>query len=158
MSRTFLDLAIAYENEAAALTAAKPDDKHEEKDSPSPMGMGSLSSASDNDSPAWKRTLEFYDELESEVSDPDDKMEPPVKKAKVETPEHPKSPSTPLSFTPSSRPTDEINFFGRRTLRIMAGQDPKKHPELFTPQVDPMKFDWPVWPSFSNKCTCYKCK
>ena len=47
------------------------------------------------------------------------------------------------SYTPSKEPQEEQDFFGRRALRIMNGQDPKKHPEKFTPQVS-QALKWPT--------------
>ena len=50
--------------------------------------------------------------------------------------EDPLSPETKAAidaYTPSDETKETQDFFGRRRLRIINGQDPKKHPEKFTP-------------------------
>ena len=58
-----------------------------------------------------------------------------------------KEPKSP-PFSPSERPKEEQEFFGRLHLRIAAGKDPDKNPELFTPPRPVgralMKYDWPA--------------
>ena len=88
---------------------------------------------SDEESPVWARKLE----MEQESSGDD---EPSCKELPM-----PLSPPTP-SFTPSDCSTAERNFCGRYALRIMAGQDPKKNPELFTPRVDARGQVIMIWP------------
>ena len=59
----------------------------------------------------------------------------------------PPSPETQAivgSYTPSKETQETQDFFGRRRLRIAAGQDPVAQPEKFTPQVDMTKFKWPT--------------
>ena len=94
------------------------------------------------DSPKWVATLE---ELENEASN--------MRQPDFGTPKRP--------FSPSQCSLAEQEFFGRRQLRKMNGQDPEKNPELFTPQARPrnlMKFVWPEWPKDANKCTCKRCQ
>ena len=49
-------------------------------------------------------------------------------------------------YTPSNEDQQSQDFFGRRRLRIAAGQDPEKQPEKFTP---PPRHHWAhfVWPT-----------
>ena len=94
----------------------------------------------DEDSPKWKKTLEERENEECNILQPDFG-----------------SPDTP-AFSPSQCSSSDRNFFGRRHLRIMYGQDPQKNPELFTPpKPNPMHFVWPAWPEDANKCTCSRC-
>ena len=48
------------------------------------------------------------------------------------------------NYTPSKEPQDMQDFFGRRRLRIMNGQDPVRNREKFTPRVNPLYFKWPT--------------
>ena len=61
----------------------------------------------------------------------------------------PNSPDTQAKidcYTPSDESQEEQDFFGRRRLRIAAGQDAEKQPEKFTP---PPRHHWAhfVWPT-----------
>ena len=61
--------------------------------------------------------------------------------------EEPKSPDHKAyidNYTPSKEPQDVQDFFGRRRLRIMNGQDPVHDAEKFTPRINPRKFKWPT--------------
>ena len=60
--------------------------------------------------------------------------------------DEPLSPDTQAyvnSYTPSNEPQESQDFFGRRALRIMNGQDPAKQPEKFTPPVS-QRMVWPT--------------
>ena len=50
------------------------------------------------------------------------------------------------SYTPSKEPQEEQDFFGRRRLRIINGQDPEKQPQKFTPQPRVVRVV-DVWPT-----------
>ena len=61
----------------------------------------------------------------------------------------PNSPDTQAQidcYTPSDESQEEQDFFGRRRLRIAAGQDREKQPEKFTPSP---RHHWAhfVWPT-----------
>ena len=64
------------------------------------------------------------------------------------TEQDPLSPDRPgwgANYTPSNdTPNGWVAVVGRRRARIMHGQDPQQHPEMFTPQVDLTKFKWPT--------------
>ena len=47
------------------------------------------------------------------------------------------------AYTPSNESEDSLDFFGRRRLRIMNGQDPVLHPKSFTPLVS-QRMQWPT--------------
>ena len=47
------------------------------------------------------------------------------------------------AYTPSNESEDSLEFFGRRRLRIMNGQDPVLHPKSFTPLVS-QRMQWPT--------------
>ena len=60
--------------------------------------------------------------------------------------EDPPSPDTKDyidNYTPSKERQEEQDFFGRRHLRIINGQDPEKNPEKFTPLED-QRMKWPT--------------
>ena len=61
-------------------------------------------------------------------------------------PEEPQSPETKAfvdSYTPSKESKEAQEFFGRRRLRIMNGQDPELMPHKFTPIVS-YHYEWPT--------------
>ena len=47
------------------------------------------------------------------------------------------------AYTPSCESESLQEFYGRRRLRIINGQDPEKHPEKFTPIVS-QHMQWPT--------------
>ena len=47
------------------------------------------------------------------------------------------------AYTPSCESESLQEFYGRRRLRIINGQDPEKHPEKFTPLVS-QRLEWPT--------------
>ena len=62
-------------------------------------------------------------------------------------PDEPLSPDPPgwgLNYSPSMSSPGFIAIHGRRRARILNGQDPTEHPQLFTPQVNVAKFKWPT--------------
>ena len=70
--------------------------------------------------------------------------------------EDPLSPETKAAidaYTPSKEPQETQDFFGRRRLRIINGQDPEKQPEKFTPPPPVVRVA-DVWPSNEE---AYKC-
>ena len=50
------------------------------------------------------------------------------------------------AYTPSNETTETQDFFGRRRLRIINGQDPENHPEKFTPLPAVVRVA-DVWPT-----------
>ena len=61
--------------------------------------------------------------------------------------EEPLSPASEAyinNYTPSKESQEAQDFFGRRGLRIMNGQDPVKQPEKFTPRVNLLSYRWPT--------------
>ena len=61
-------------------------------------------------------------------------------------PDSPETQAYIKNYTPSKESQEDQEWYGRRRLRILNGQDPEEHPQLFTPQPRVVRVV-DVWPT-----------
>ena len=61
-------------------------------------------------------------------------------------PDSPETQAYIKNYTPSRESQEDQEWYGRRRLRILNGQDPEEHPEMFTPPPPVVRVE-DVWPT-----------